>query len=275
MTVQIIVVSRHVGLHDVVRTKDLSALSPNLRQVGGEPVMIASFHLGPKDGIEDARRYVARRATNRSGLVVLVDEALVGAFRDLCDTVLLGRLIPGENQRSLINGLNQSVAQGLRVLETVRSKNRDEKWARIIRLPLLNFDAPELAELRALFEDITVPDFKPQLADLLERIRSVRQTPLYQGRNPAPKYVLIDDLNHQFHFGLENHSTPNTAPPHTYACHLRRGFRFGDEIEIWRHFNVSSERTRIDAHDFADCHGAATRCARKDHANAFPGGFVN
>lgn len=275
MTILVLVITQNSDLHDLVRGKASGLLSPDLRQLAGEPVELASYHIDGTGQIENAKRYAVRAGKDKSGLIVLGENGLVAGLATLADGYLLAPVILDGEQRARLRSLNKTVAKGLRAFEAIRTLNRDGKYGRIIRLPLRNFVAPEMARLAALCaQPLETANFGSVLTALLEEIRITRQTPLRSKRYPKPNYVLVDDRGHQFSFGSEQHSEPDTAAPHTYGCHLRKAFRFGDAIEPWRHYNVTSPVIAMNAHDFIDCHGSTTRCSRTSHANAFPGGFV-
>lgn len=274
MTILVVLISRDANLHELVRSKSSGLLSPDLRHFGSENVELASYHIENLNSIEDAKRYAVRIGKNKSGLIILGEDALAGSLVSLADGYLLASIALENEYRVRLGSLNKVVAKTLKALEAIRTHNNSSKYARIIRLPLTNFDAAEMEQMQTLCANPLAPNFKAELEGLLESIRVRRQTPLRSKRHPRPDFVLVDDRGHRFSFGYEQHSEPDSGNPHTYACQLRKIFRFGDSIEPWRHYNVTSPTTAVKSHDFIDCHGAVTRCSRSSHANAFPGGFV-
>jgi hypothetical protein len=114
----------------------------------------------------------------------------------------------------------------------------DEKYRKILLLPLRNFDASELDTLKSLFSPcVAVSGFQPQLEAALSELRK-RQRPKTQRSSQAT--YLVDDQWRHFVYGKERYAQIETAcPPHVPYCELAGKSRFGARYDERRHYNIS------------------------------------
>jgi hypothetical protein len=150
----------------------------------------------------------------------------------------------------------------------------DQKFAKLMLLPLRNFRAQELVKLRGLFHaGVASATFPKELGDRIADLRK-RQTP--KKYSTYQTVYLRDDAGRYFSYGMERHSqVESQVPPHSSECGLNSCFRFGMKYDETRHFNVSEERPREQiSGEFRDCHGDLRTVPPQSHINMFPNDFI-
>lgn len=149
------------------------------------------------------------------------------------------------------------------------------KHRRALLLPLKDFSAPAIGELRNLFEDVAGnPQFIRTLERILADLRRY-QVPKRVAKDEVHP-VYIDEDEKAFDRGRESHAEAEIAiPPHDLMCGLNKTFRFGVAYDCRLHFNVTTKGD-VRGHCFAGCHApyGEKRVRRASHANLFPNGYV-
>lgn len=139
-----------------------------------------------------------------------------------------------------------------------------------MRLPIRNFQAPELVELcRVYREEILQITFHNNAKQLISRVRERKQP--RRGSSFMHQYF-IDDNRLHFIFGKETHEVLPTGSPHQPHCELTGNYRFGRKISTNKHFNVSQgdgDQTYITG-TFRNCHDSPiTPSNGRTHLNMF------
>ncbi len=140
-------------------------------------------------------------------------------------------------------------------------------------LPLRNFEAKEIPELRRLFsQEMLEKDFTQRVTKIVAQLNK-RKGP--RRETDSKEKHFFDDKKKLFSYGYERHAQVETKPPHDALCRLNGYFRFGSKLDERRHFNVTKEDgefTKISG-NFPNCHGAIAWVGETTHINMFANDF--
>ena len=176
----------------------------------------------------------------------------------------------GQNVSNILSAI---LSKALRTFQYYKTRFDDLKYQQILRLPIRNFNAQEVADMQTACHDMmNRQNFGRELDTLLERFRAQRQKPKRASSYPTT-YLVDNDENH-FNLGHEIHARADTAiPPHNDLCVLANAFRFGRYFSGERHFNVSRERDEELPGNYLDCHGGRRGGDGAKHLNMFTNDF--
>ena len=230
---------------------------------------IAAWIPEPPFSSADLERFLLSRARGHDACLLMVDEAwrhYAVNVRDATFVVSFDAEAAGENPQNFFFGV---FARALRNFAQLLAKFMRGDDAKLLGLPLRNFQAGELAEIARLCREEPLSgalsnDVESQLAELRDRVRPRRRT--VYGTHYA-----VDDAKRFFVYGSERHAQFATGAPHLPACEAAGLFRFGVRLDERRHYNVSEtegDRTKISG-DFPDCHGTVHPVANRTHLNMF------
>jgi hypothetical protein len=205
-------------------------------------------------------------------VIVVCCSTLSHEFDEFKDAVFLYSCDLSALRDNYKNAVSSILSRALKRFVFFKQKFDDLKYRKILLLPLQNFQAGEIGEMRAMLSDpANASDFFDGLDKLLEALRA-RIRPKRSSK--YPNRYLIDGRDHYYEYGHEHHGGPDTAsPPHGPVCVLNGVLRFGSEYDAERHYNVSIDGRDIEA-DFINCHGISEPCGPKSHVNLFPNGGV-
>lgn len=167
------------------------------------------------------------------------------------------------------NYFSKIISQGLKNFFQYKRSVSDGSNQQAILLPLENFKAEEIQELKTLFRTRTLdPSFANHLKRTILLLKGRRRP--RRNCNYANIYF-VDDDDKLFDYGKERHAQLETSNPHSELCELTGNFRFGIKIDSTRHYNVTKEckgHTNISG-AFIDCHGDTHQITSRTHLNMF------
>lgn len=241
--------------------------------LAGEEVVLSGYHVNHRSCVEDLLVHINNFDLSRaSGILILTDDSLPDMIGRLGDVFNVNRFTPPEHGRDVANALQATLARSLRTFRYLMTRFRDLKYQQIMRLPLRNFVAPEIAVLRAVCNDtINKANFGRELDRSLKAIRQ-RQSP--KKASSYQDIYLVDDAKKHFSLAYEIHAKADTArPPHESLCILRNQFRFGCGFDGSRHFNVSYDGDLRMTDEYIDCHAEKRKGTGAKHLNMFTNDF--
>jgi hypothetical protein len=190
-----------------------------------------------------------------------------GLIGNLGDQFNVHRFNPPNSGKQVANQLTATLTRSLRAFRYLMKRFDDGKYQHIFRLPLRNFDAPEIARMRALCRNMMHRNYGRELDALLQEMRE-RQMP--KKASTYPDVFLVDDDGKHFQLGPERHAQAETAmPPHDVFCVISNSFRFGRRFDGATHYNVSRDRDGSMSGKYADCHGSVRSHKKRSHINMF------
>lgn len=245
----------------------------NYAQLGGVETVLSAYRVSDQSDQTNFKQFITARVSGDvNGVIIMTDESLPGLVDLLGNQFSVNRFTPPGHGVNVQNALIKIVSRCLRAYKCLLTRFRDRKYEQIIRLPLRNFNAPEIAELRDVCRDMANQDnFSREFDAILGRFRK-RQFP--KKVSSRPNLYFVDDSKNYYEFGHEIHARADSAmPPHNCLCVLANTFRFGMVFDGNRHFNVSHERETPMTVNFLDCHGATRRAGGAQHVNMFSNDF--
>ena len=206
-----------------------------------------------------------------AGVIVLALGPYALARAPLSDVYFMsdvGLDYPIERPENLVSSLIGRVLTDFVAL-SARFQNR--KFEKILRLPVRNFQAIELTQLRdTCRQTLAQQDFGGALDRGLAAFKK-RQKPKRKEGNWQNKY-LVDDNNNHFELGHEHHAQADTGPPHTALCVAANRHRFGHRFLSIEQYNVSRDGGTMNS-QYSDCHGTPKSGSGADHLNMFTNDF--
>jgi len=200
------------------------------------------------------------------GLVVVSDQSLRIYMNGIGSSSFLFFFDTTRCGNNIQNVLSHTLSKVFRAFQAYSQRFDDEKYQRLLILPLRNFRSPEITRLQAMFADGIDPalgnDLDRYLGDMRERQKPKR-------RDSRADVFVVDSNQNYFKYGHERHSKAETAsPPHNSLCFMNSIYRFGRRVDSERHFNVSRDGTVISGH-FDNCHDQEETVGAKSHLNMF------
>jgi hypothetical protein len=218
--------------------------------------------------------HIAERRTGETAGVVIVSDRRVGlGGPPLSDIYFLNEYDQFGVAKSPQNFVASILNRVLRDFRVLTLKFADAKYQKIFRLPLRNFAAAEIADLRdTCSNSIEMAGFADRLDALLSRFRR-RQQP--KRKSDYQDEYLVDDKGRHFQLGHEHHAQAETKiPPHNLLCLLGNRHRFGRAFDHLRHYNVSMDGENATMDDtYPDCHSNERSGGGKRHLNMFTNDF--
>ena len=206
-----------------------------------------------------------------SGVVLLTDDSLPDLVAILGDQFSVHRFTPPAYHAKTANQLTATIARCLRAYKYLATRFADGKYQQIFRLPLRNFDAPEIARMQEQCRDMTQRNYGREID---ARLRDMRKRQLPKRASDYEDLYYIDDSGKHFQFGPEHHAQADTAmPPHNVLCIIANCLRFGRKFDGTTHYNVSKANKASMKGDYPDCHGAMKRHKKHTHINMFTNDF--
>lgn len=206
-----------------------------------------------------------------SGVVLLTDDSLPGLVEALGDQFNVHRFTPPAYGVKTANQLTATISKCLRAYKYLATRFSDAKYQQIFRLPLRNFDAPEIERMQMLCRDMTQRNYGRDIDALL---RDMRKRQLPKRASDYEDLYFVDDAGKHFQFGPEHHAQADTAmPPHNILCIIANCLRFGQWFDGTTHYNVSREKNASMIGTYPDCHGAVTPHKKRTHINMFTNDF--
>jgi hypothetical protein len=222
---------------------------------------------------DELQRFLTPVMHTADGIILVWEDTLGEIVDPLKDAIFCAPIARGYDGMNLQNYLNRVLARVLKNFSAFVVRFADGKYQKAMLLPLNNFLAAELVELRNTFSTrVGDNHFSDTLGSLLAQIRN-RQRPKSYRDYSEPYFV--DDHDRYYAYGIERHAMAETkSPPHSFRCKLNGLFRFGLRYDEARHFNVSLENKRESiSGEFKDCHETPKNVEPCSHLNIFPNGF--
>lgn len=278
MPLLVLFVTANERVIDTVVERRTSLVPADMRanafaKLGGEEVILSVYRVTDRSTTEELIAHVcARDWLTASGVVLLTDDSLPGLVDRFGDVFSVNRFEAPAHGRDPANILTATLAKCLRTFRHYKVRFDDLKYQQVLRLPLRNFEAAEIADIRAICHDMmNRANFSRELDGVLRLFR-LRQRP-----KKASSYrdvYLVDDDEKHFRLGPEVHARADTAcPPHNSLCLLGNGFRFGRAFDGTRHFNVSRDAEARMAASYPDCHDIMRSGLNAKHLNMFTNDF--
>jgi hypothetical protein len=244
----------------------------NHEALRGDKPVISSFLLHPPGSHQQIVERIGLAGSEQpSGIIVLSVGSYALAVPPLSDVYFMSDVsleYPLLRPDNLVSSL---IGRALTDFMTLSARFQDRKFEKILRLPIRNFHAIELTQLRDIYrQTFSHQDFGQSLDKGLKAFKSRQKPKRKKGNGPA-KY-LVDDSDNHFELGHELHAQADTSPPHTTLCIAANRHRFGHHFKSIEHFNVSRDGGVMDA-DYPNCHGKVKKGGGANHLNMFTNDF--
>ncbi|WP_267347124.1 hypothetical protein [Sphingomonas sp. GM_Shp_2] len=237
-------------------------------ELGGEPVVTA-FDTTRARTVDALLAWLDWQSA--SGVLLLTDDSLPGLVDLLGDHFSVHRFTPPAYGAKTANQLTATLSKCLRSYKYLANRFADAKYQQIFRLPLRNFDAPEIERMRLLCRDMTQRNYGREIDAML---RDMRERQLPKRASEYDDLYFVDDAGKHFELGPEHHAQADTAmPPHNLLCIIANRFRFGKWFDGTTHYNVSRAKGASVVGTYPDCHGALTAHKKRTHINMFTSDF--
>jgi hypothetical protein len=270
MTLIVAFVTADPAVLETVAEKQTALLPAELRAkgfaaLGGQEIIVTPFD----SRISQKSEHLLAKLDweNADGVMVLTDGTMPGIVEDLGDQFSVHRFVPPAYGSKVANQLTSMLVKCLRAYRFLATRFDDRKYQQIFRLPLRNFDAPEIGRMRAACRDmVNRVNYAREIDAILADMRR-RQKPK-KASAYADTYLIDEDEKH-FQLGFEHHSQAETGtPPHDALCILSNRLRFGRVFDGTTHYNVSREKAAMDG-EYFDCHGTKRGGGKGSHLNMF------
>jgi hypothetical protein len=277
MPLLLLFVTAHDAVIETIAQRRDTLIPERLRrhsfaELRGETVILSAFKVGQATAVTDLLEHLDRIGLQGStGVILMTDDRLPGLVQFLGDMFSVNRFTPPGFGQHVGNFVSAIIAKALRAFRHYMTRFDDRKYQTALRVPLRNFEAPEVRDLRQTCWDMVGrANFGAELDGVLARMRA-RQRP--KKASTSPETYLVDDNGKHFRLGPEIHARAESAiPPHNACCILANAFRFGRAFQGTEHFNVSRDRNAPMAGDYSDCHGQL-RPGGGQHLNMFSNDF--
>lgn len=238
---------------------------------GGRIVYVSHLDL-TEDVNTKAVEKIQQASDFADSIIIICCESVSDKMSEFRDATFVYDCDLSTLKQNYVNNVRGILSKSIKKFIYFKRNFDDLKYRKILLLPLENFRAIELDEIRGL---LTYPAHAHGFfTDLQASVEALRTRKRPKRSNSYPTRFLIDDLGHHYEYGHERHGGPETAcPPHAPTCELNGDFRFGSKYERERHFNVSIDGGLI-SENFRNCHGLAEHHGPKTHINLFPNGSI-
>ncbi len=278
MKIDLILVTNDQDIVEYVKLKKSVTIPRDIRNkelLRDSVLYVTSYSTKSTKTEDDFQVFIGKIMNSCDAVLVLCDKSLFHLFTPYADCVMLAGFDGELEGGTLHNYIGRALARLFNIFQYLDKYFDDQKYLNILLLPLRNFLAEELCELRKAFhEDILSADFRATFEKSIAALRERR------GPKPYSRYnyvYLRDDADHFFSDGPERHAKVQTgSPPHSVYCGLNSQFRFGRRYDSARHFNVSKERKdSLISGRFSDCHDEKQDVKPRSHLNIFPNDFIS
>lgn len=278
MPLLVVFVSANDAVIDMISERRVSLVPASLRTkafaaLDGEEVVISGFKVNKGCSRQDLLVHISGLDLARAtGVIILTDDAMPGLVTILGDIFSVNNFCKPSFGQNIPNLLQAVLAKALRTFRLYKSRFDDMKYQQILRLPMRNFEAPEIQELQITCRDMmNRMNFGQEIDTVLKRLRA-RQQPKKAGSSQTT--YLVDDRAKHFTLGHEHHAQAETGmPPHNELCSLGNSFRFGRAFEGRRHYNVSRDSASTMVGNYHDCHDDVRKHPVSSHINMFTNDF--
>lgn len=259
---------------EAVSARKLSLLPADLRAngyaaLGVDDVVITAFDTKISKKVDAFLEWL--NWEDASGVVIISDESMPELFQLLGDHFSVHRFEVPAYGKNVANLLTSVLTKCLRAFRFFAVRFSDKKYQQIFRLPLRNFDAPEIVTMREICRDMAHRNYGREMDAILKEMRK-RQKP--KKASDYPDVYLVDDKDKHFKLGPERHAQAETGmPPHNQLCVVSNNMRFGHKFDGTIHYNVSRDKMRSMKGDYVDCHGGVREHGNDSHVNMFTNDF--
>lgn len=215
-------------------------------------------------------RIEALADVSTKGVVIVADRRYGLAQPPLSDIYFVNEFDQHGALRSTQNFLSLIFNRVLRDFGYLLAQFSNKKFEKILRLPVRNFVAKEIREMRLICQQTTdVQGFSYRLDGVLNKLRK-RQHP--NRKSDYDDVYVVDDKDKHFRLGLEDHARADTGTPHIRLCRLSNAYRFGCGFTSNQHYNVSMEKGHM-TDSYPNCHGEYRLGENQTHLNMFTNDF--
>jgi len=279
MLLPVVFVSANAAVLDTVAERRDALIPSEIRArrfeaLGGEEIVISAYRVSESSNLNGLLAHIGKISDRKlSGVILLIDGSMPNVIDSVGDIFSVNTFeVPPYGQK-MGNFLSSTISRALRAFRHYKTRFDDAKYQQILRLPLRNFAASEIAALRETCHDMmNCGNFGRDLDGLMHKFRAKRQHP--KKASSYPDTYLVDDDGKHFSLGHEVHAQADTAmPPHNALCALANNFRFGRVFDGTRHFNVSRDGSGLMAGQYSDCHNEQRPGGGGKHLNMFTSDF--
>lgn len=278
MSLLVLFVSGSNAVIDTITARRTSLVPNDIRSnsfaaLNGEEIALSALKVSPKSVSKEVLNHIASLNIERkTGVILLTDNTLADLVNHFGDMFSVNIFVAPKYGQNVVNLLQAIIAKVIRTYKIYRTRFNDKKYQQILRLPMRNFTAVEIQELRVTCHDMmNRNNFGQELDGLLKRFRA-RQLPKKASAGPTT-YIVDDDGKH-FTLGNELHAQAETSiPPHNDLCILRNRFRFGRAFNGRIHYNVSRDNGDKMTGEYIDCHNSMRSNLVATHINMFTSDF--
>lgn len=273
MTTKLIFVTSNAELHADVKDKKSGLLGNDYKKIlNNDVVDVVSFYAdGNYDGVE-IERYAIKQSGTSTGVIIICDRDIKRKICHLEEFCFVFENLDYWNGQNPSNYFRRVSAKALKNYSYIVSRSTMIKYLKCLILPIHNFDAAEIREIRQLCGNSANTDRFP--AEMEQRFEQLWRRQMPKRVKSGPKSYLVDDAGRHFEFAHEHHAQAETGDPHEPLCTLKKNLRFGIRLEPQQHFNVSRDNQSIKGEGFVYCHGGTLAAPRDKHLNVFPGGYL-
>ncbi|MBC9247496.1 hypothetical protein H4P12_12425 [Paracoccus sp. 11-3] len=270
----VVFVTAESAVLEAVASKKTSLVPADLRAngfsaLGVHNLVLTAFDTNKSKSINDFVDWL--RWEDASGVIVISDESMPSLAENLGDHFSVHLFEAPSNSKNVDNVITSVLAKCLRAFRFFAKRFTDKKYQQIFRLPLRNFDAPEIVEMRKICRDMTQRNYGREIDALLKDMRK-RQKP--KKASAYPEVYLVDDKDKHFKLGPERHAQAETSmPPHNAICVVSNNMRFGHRFDGSTHYNVSRDKNVSMKGIYEDCHGILREHGKNSHLNMFTSDF--
>ena len=206
MRIDIIVVTRDEIIHEYIGLRKAASIPRESRQKNFPShaiVNVASFFYSDIDKISEFHTYISR-LKHTADFIIMLYEYKLQKYLGLYFDCLFKTSYETRSEMNMHNYMSMMLSRTAKYFNIFYRYFSDQKFTKIMLLPLRNFEAPELVRLRGLFRaGITSVTFPKDLEDRLSELRK-RQTP--KKFSTYQTVYLRDDGGRYFSYGNERHS---------------------------------------------------------------------
>ncbi|KAB1086174.1 hypothetical protein F4V91_06835 [Neorhizobium galegae] len=276
MTLHFVVVTPSDEVHRYVGAKKHTLIQKEVRETYsdllGDSVINAVLIISPNKADKEIHEYFDQYIGDDSSVILAIDNSLSHSLKEFCTSCFVFYFDGSFENKNIQNYFGMLIHKVMRAFDYYAKSFDDEKYRKMCLLPFRNFKATELSDFHNIFKGgIPLKGFQDEFDKFVVAMRK-RQKP--KTVTTSEENYFIDDADHYFSYGHENHSKPGTKePPHGGFCRLNSLMRFGKRYVTdgkYRHYNVTNEKGLIGG-TFQDCHDAPVKIpAGKKHVNMFP-----
>lgn len=241
--------------------------------IGKHEIVLSAFNATLQASLDDIVAHLqSLKFSDASGIILLTDDSIPNLIDSLGDQFCINRFTPPKYNKNVANILSSILTRCLRAFNYLQKRFNDLKYHQIFRLPLRNFKASEITEMRHACRDLmNHGNYAREIDQVLQKIGK-RQRPKKASSYPDPYYV--DDQGKHFQLGHELHARADSKmPPHNCICIVANQFRFGCIFDGKKHYNVSRDRDGSMAGSYLNCHGENQAARATRHLNMFTNDF--